>query len=147
MSMSSLHRTMILAFGLLAAAGSNAQEAISEAALRGTWLVSGSSIKESLTFLPDGEFTTTHTQTKKDGKAIPPLVRTGEGAYKLAPSACSMGQKTGNLWLVKESQRCCFVAYTIGKMLVLDEIQGSSSFPFSLCQSKTLKRGSDKGTK
>ncbi len=147
MSLTSLHRNMILAFGLVAAAGSNAQEAINEAALRGTWLVSGSSIKESLTFLPDGELTTTHTQTKKDGKEIPPLVRTGEGAYKLAPSICSVGQKTGNLWLVKESQRCCFVAYTIGKTLVLDEVQRNNSFPLSLCQSKTLKRGSEKGTK
>lgn len=138
------HLFSVFTVGILLPIISTAQEPLSETTLRGTWFVSGSAIKESVNFLPGNEFTTAHTQTMKDGKKIPPFVRTGEGAYKIAAGACSVGQEMGNLWMVKETQRCCFVAYRMGNMLVLDEIQGKNSFPLSLCSSKTLKRKSDK---
>jgi hypothetical protein len=42
--------------------------------------------------------------------------------------------------MVKEANRCCFNAYTMGATLVLDEARGGAIFTMPLCQSKTLKR-------
>ncbi len=113
---------------------------LTEANLTGTWQVNGSKIKEMLTFSGKNDFVYSYVQRKKDGKDIPLTAQKSEGAYKLTAGACSAGQEQGNLWMVKESNRCCFSAYTMGTTLVLDEVRGSSSFTMPLCESKTLKR-------
>ena len=126
---------------LATAFASHAQlQPLTEAALTGTWQVSGSKFKETLTFSGKNDFVYSYVQRKKDGKDIPPTAQKSEGAYKLTTGACSAGQAQGNLWMVKESNRCCFSAYTMGTTLVLDEVRGSSVFTMPLCESKTLKR-------
>lgn len=113
---------------------------LTEATLTGTWLVSGSKTKETLTFSGKNDFVYSFVRRKNDGKDIPPTAQKSKGAYKLTAGACSAGQAQGNLWMVKESNRCCFSAYTMGTTLVLDELRGSSVFTMPLCESKTLKR-------
>lgn len=121
------------------------QEAISDAALRGTWFVGGSEFREAFTFSGEGEFVHSYIVTKKGAKDIPTVEKEFEGAYKLASPACSVGAAKGNLWIVKDSDRCCFNAYLIGKTLVLDEIRGPVVLPpGDLCNSKTLKRDSQR---
>ncbi len=126
------------------AAGAASQEAVTDATLRGVWPISGSAMKEVLTFAANGEFTISYTITKKDGKEIPPRTNVSDGAYKLAAGACTVGAERGNLWMVKERNRCCFNAYLMGRTLVLDAVRGSDPFiAESLCGSKTLKRDSE----
>lgn len=132
----------------LAVTTSNAQEPISETAMRGPWAVSGSAVRETWTFSSQGDLLHSYTMTKKDGKEVPPTRRDSEGAYKFAAHACSVGNEKGNLWIAKESYRCCFNGYFMGKTLVLDAIQGATpTFPRSLCASKTLKREGPASTK
>ena len=125
------------------AAGAASQEAATDVTLIGVWPISGSAAKEVLTFAANGEFTISYTITKKDGKEIPPRTNVSDGAYKLAVGACTIGAERGNLWMVKESDRCCFNAYLMGRTLVLDEVRGNSLFTPHLCRSKTLKHDSE----
>ncbi len=126
---------------LSTAFASHAQlQPLTEATLTGTWQVSGSKSNEALTFSGKNDFVYSYVQKKKDGKDIPPTTQKSDGAYRLIAGACSAGQAQGNLWMVKESNRCCFSAYTMGTTLVLDEVRGSSIYTMPLCESKTLKR-------
>ncbi len=135
-----LVRTFVGVVLVVAAQLVGAQEAVSDASLRGTWMVGGSRLDESFTFAPDGEFYYAYTQRKKDGKDIPPITVRSEGAYKVAAGACSAGSEKGNIWVVRNSDRCCFNAYVMSKTLVLDEVKGGGLASNLLCQSKTLKR-------
>lgn len=118
-----------------------AQELVTEPMLKGTWFITSSPIREAMTFAGDKEFVQSYVQSRKDGKEIPPVQKRSGGAYDLRPGACSVGQALGNLWVVKDSQRCCYNAYAMGKTLVLDEVKGTSVF--GGCTSKTLRRESD----
>lgn len=135
-----LARTVVGVALVAAAQLVGAQEAVSDASLRGTWMVGGSKFDESFTFAADGEFYYAYTQRKKDGKDIPPTTVRSEGAYKAAAGACSVGSAQGNVWVVRNSDRCCFNAYMMSKTLVLDEVKGGGLVGNLLCQSKTLKR-------
>jgi hypothetical protein len=119
---------------------SQAQQPLTEQALRGTWYVGGSRLEETMSFAADGEFSYGYVRRKKDGKDIPAATERSEGAYRFATSACTVGSAQGNLWVVRNADRCCFTAYVMGKTLVLDEVKGNSIVPNPLCQSKTLKR-------
>lgn len=116
-----------------------AQDTTAGIPFNGSWQVSGSDLEETLTFDANGEFLVAHTFRKKDGKDTPPTTRIREGAYLYRAGACSAGDEKGNLWMVKEAERCCFKAYMLGKTLVLDQV-GGSSLGLGLCTSKTMKR-------
>lgn len=116
-----------------------AQEAVTDQTLKGTWLVDNSKFQESFSFSANNEFVYSYVTSKKDGKDIPPTVKKLQGAYTLSQSACSANQKQGNLWIVKDSDRCCFKAYAIGKALVLDDLNPSSLGGFGVCSNKTLR--------
>jgi hypothetical protein len=118
------------------------QQSATEASLRGKWIVPESITGEALTFNAGQEFLHTYTNISKNGKEVVKTPRQLEGAYTVAPSACSVGPEKGNLWMVQGSNRCCFTAYHMGKTLVLDEVRSGGLPALLLCSSKTLKRPS-----
>ena len=134
-------RIVIAILGSALASHVAAQDAITEAKLLGSWLVVGSRFQETLTFKGNNELAISTVQTKRDGKPIAPIAHTSDAAYKFGPSACNVGQETGNLFLAKQTDRCCFKVYQIGPTLVFDEVRASSTmtFPYSICEGKTLR--------
>jgi len=133
--------SVCLAVAALAAIGARAQEPITQAGLRGTWAVSGSKFEETLEFAGDGELQVATISRFKDGKPSSPIARRSQGAYSLGTNACRLGQEEGNLYIAKERDRCCFLAYMMGRTLVLDRIAaGNAIFIPSLCESKTMTR-------
>ncbi len=119
-----------------------AQDAIAEAKLLGSWVVVGSPFQETLTFKGNNELAISTIQTKRDGKPIAPITHTSDAAYKFGSGECKVGQEAGNLFLAKQSDRCCFKIYHIGPTLVFDEVRASSKIPFphSMCEGKTLRK-------
>jgi hypothetical protein len=118
------------------------QQPVTDASLRGTWNVSGSKYSEVFSFLPNNGFTYGYVEKEKRGVSIPSLERVEDGAYSFKPDMCSGGDRKGNLWIAKQSDRCCFNAYFLGKTLVLDRIaEAPPAIGLrSLCTSKTLQR-------
>jgi hypothetical protein len=116
-----------------------AQQA-TEQSIHGKWFVSGIA-DESMTFAAGGDLFLTKIRIRKD---VPPMTVKTEGAYRVGPSACTVGPNAGNLWIVKDKSRCCFNAYHLGKSLVLDEVKGTGitagPAPGSICENKTLRR-------
>ena len=118
-----------------------AQELVSDIVLKGDWSISGSKSQETIKFVGQSDFMYTYVLPKKDVRDKSTMKRESEGAYKLAVGACSAGSEKGNLWIVRQSDRCCFSAYMMGKTLVLDAISGPIVPRHDgLCSSKTLKR-------
>ena len=119
-----------------------AQDAATEQKLLGSWLVSGSPFQETLTFKGSNELLITTVQTKRVGKPIEPITHTSEAVYKFGAAACTVGQESGNLFLARQSDRCCFKIYQIGLTFVFDQIRSGSALSLGsdICQSKTLRR-------
>lgn len=120
-----------------------AQERLSESSLLGEWqtIGSGSILYQYYIFKSNGELELKSIQTKRnDGKSIPPITHKWEGAYVYGQNACKVGDQTGELYVAKEAERCCFHVNTIGKTLVLDQIKPDLGSWRGLCESKTMRR-------
>lgn len=117
-----------------------AQDALNEQALLGSWQVSGDQFQQVLTFKGNNELVMASIQSKRDGKPIVPITHLSDAAYKFGNAACNVGQESGNLFIARQSERCCFKAYKIGSTLVFDEVQTGTLTLLTLCRSKTLRK-------
>ncbi len=132
-----------LAAAILITAGPTcnaAQDAITDQVLLGSWQISGSQSQEVLSFKGNNELVISSIQSKRDGKPIMPITYLSDAAYRFGNGACTVGQEAGNLFIARQSERCCFKTYQIGPTLVFDEIQTGTPTLLTLCKSKTLRK-------
>jgi len=123
-----------------------AQERPPDASLLGEWqtLGSGTFLYQYYIFKKNGELELKSIQTKRnDGKQIPPITHKWEGAYIYGQNACKLGDQSGELYIAKESERCCFRVNMIGRTLVLDQMKTDMGSWRGLCESKTLRRSAN----
>lgn len=137
---------LLYAFGIsfaVLADVTSAQERPLEASLLGEWqtLGSGTFLYQYYIFRKNGELELKSIQTKRnDGKQIPPITHKWEGAYIYGQNACKLGDQSGELYIAKESERCCFHVNMIGRTLVLDQMKTDLGSWRGLCESKTLRK-------
>lgn len=85
-------------------------------------------------FLRDHEFEYQYT--------YPRVQERKSGAYQTGADVCSVGNMTGNLMIHLGTEKCCHIAYFLGKNLVLNAIAKS---PFSsVCDDRVLIRETEK---
>lgn len=134
----------ILMTTILSSFGSSAYSQIDllEQTILGEWQTadSGTFNYQYFVFKKDGELELRYVQTRRDGKPITPTHNKSTAVYIFGTSACKVGEKVGELYIAKDSERCCFETNTIGKTLILDQIKPDLGSWRGLCESKTLRR-------
>ncbi|CAB1368196.1 exported protein of unknown function [Denitratisoma oestradiolicum] len=99
----------------------------------GRWNDSETRSGEEFMFYSTGSFALTFPRTDV------PVTKRLDGAYQLGSNTCNVGDANGNLWIVTGSIRCCYDAYFLADVLVLD-IVGKTLGTGGMCKARTLKK-------
>ena len=91
-------------------------------------------------FKDDGELEMRSIQTKQTSKSPGSKNDVATAVYVYGQKACKFGEISGELYIAKDSERCCFKVNTVGNTLVLDQIKRDPDTWRGICDNKTLRR-------